>query len=389
MKVCRREFRMVFKTFLKVVNKCKFPIILYTAILLFFAGINTTTNETTLDFTAEKPDILVINNDKEEGITKNFLEYLDENTTIKKDIKDDEKSIKDALFYRDVQYIVYIPENFNEKFMAGKNPAIEVKSTGEYQSSLANMIVERYMKIANNYVASTNSEEELFAKIKTTLDKKADVEVTSHMDTKAISRLGVFYNFAAYCFIAISIYVICTILMIFNEEKISKRTMIGSTDYKKINFKLLVANSIFCVLVWAVYWIFARILIGEIAFSKYGCMMSLNALIFVSSTVTFGFLLSKFIKDKNAITAIVNVIGLGSSFLCGVFVPMQFLPDSVLHIARVLPAYWYVSNNELIGNSEYFTAEVFKNFGINSAVLIGFAFVFFVITNIVSKRKKA
>ena len=380
---------MVFKTFLKVVNKCKFPIILYTAILLFFAGINTTTNETTLDFTAEKPDILVINNDKEEGITKNFLEYLDENTTIKKDIKDDEKSIKDALFYRDVQYIVYIPEHFNESFMEGKNPTVEVKSTGEYQASLANMIVERYLKVANNYREATSNEDELFEKIKLTLDKKADVEVTSQMDTKSIARLGNFYNFAAYSFIAISIYVICTIMMIFNEEKISKRTMIGSTDYKKINLKLLIANSGFCVLIWAIYWLCARALIGEIAFSKYGCLMSLNALIFVSSTVTLGFMFSKFIKDKNAITAIVNVVGLASSFLCGVFVPMQYLPDSVLKIAHVLPAYWYVSNNELVGNSEQFTAEMYKNFGINAAVVLGFAIVFFVITNIISKKKKA
>ena len=114
---------IVYKTFLKVLNKCKFPIILYSAILLFFAGINMSSNDNTMDFTAEKPNIAVINNDKEEGITKSFLEYLHENTNIK-DIKNDEQEIKDALFYREIQYIVYIPEGFSDSFLDGKNPQL-------------------------------------------------------------------------------------------------------------------------------------------------------------------------------------------------------------------------------------------------------------------------
>jgi len=377
---------IIYKTFFKVLNKCKFPVILYTVLLLFFAGFNMSSNDKSMDFTAEKPEIMVINHDKEEGLTKNFIEYLKENTVIK-DINNDEESIKDALFYRDVQYIIYIPENFGEKFLAGKNPQIEVKSTSDYLSTLANMIVERYMKVAKNYVGSTSDNEELYKKINDTLNKKAEVEVTSKMDTTSISRLTRYFNFSAYSFIAISIYVICTIMLKFNEDKISKRTAIGSIDYKKINLKLLIANSGFCFAIWGIYFLFARILIGEIAFSEYGLYYALNSLIFVLSTVTLAFLVSKFVKNKNTITAFVNIIGLGSSFLCGVFVPMEFIPDFVLKIAHVLPAYWFVSNNELIGSTEVFAEQFFKNFCINGAVIIGFTLIFFIATNIVSKRK--
>lgn len=377
---------VVYKTFFKVLNKCKFPIILYTAILLFFAGFNMSSNDNSLDFTVEKPDIMVINNDEEEGITKNFLEYLKENTNIK-DTKKDEQSIKDALFYRDVEYIVYIPENYSKSFLSGGNPQIDVKSTGEYQSTLANMIVERYIKVAKSYRDSVSSDEELFEKISSTLSKKADVQVTSKMDATSLSRLTRYFNFSAYSFIAISIYVVSTILLIFNEEKINKRTVIGSVDYKKINLKLLIANSGFCFFVWAIYFICARILIGELTFSKYGLYYAMNSFIFVISTVTLGFLVSKFVKNRNTITALINIIGLGSSFLCGVFVPMEFLPDFVLKIAHVLPAYWFVKNNELIGSTENFTSEVFKSLGINALVIIGFALAFFVATNIISKRK--
>ena len=116
---------IIYKTFLKILNKCKFPIILYTGILLFFAGVNMTSNDQSMDFTAEKPDILIINYDKEEGITKNFIDYLKENTTVRTDIENNEQAIKDAIFYRDISYIIYIPKNFGEDLLAGKNPELQ------------------------------------------------------------------------------------------------------------------------------------------------------------------------------------------------------------------------------------------------------------------------
>lgn len=378
---------IIYKTFLKVLNKCKFPIILYTGLLLLFAGVNVSTNDQTIDFSATKPDILIINNDKEEGITKDFIDYLKENTTVRTDIENSEQAIKDAIFYRDISYIIYIPENFGEDLLAGKNPELQFKSTGEYQSTLASMITERYVKTANKYIESGETGEELYTKIKETLDKKAEVEITSKLDTKTLDRLTFYFNFSAYSFIAISIYVISTIILIFKSEKINKRTVIGSTDYKKINTKLLIANTGFLLLIWAFYVVMAKVLIGDITFSTQGLYMILNSLVFLCSTVTLGFLLSIFVKNKNTITAFVNIIGLGSSFLCGVFVPMELLPDFVLKIAHILPAYWFVKNNELIGDTEVFTSEVLKNIGLNAAVVLGFAILFFIVTNMVSKRR--
>ena len=377
---------VIYKTFLKVLNKCKFPIILYTGILLFFAGFNMSSNSQTTDFTATKPRIAIINYDKEEGITKDFINYLHENTEVV-DIENTEQKIKDALFYREIHYVIYIPEHYNENFLAGKNPQLEIKSTGEYQASLAGMITERYVKVAKLHASSGKTEDELYKSIKDTLAKKADVEVTSKLDTTSLSRLTFFYNFSAYSFLAIAIYVISTIMMIFKSEKINKRTVIGSTDYKNINFKLLIANSGFCIIIWAFFVIMARVLIGDIAFKIQGLYMIVNSLVFLFSAITLGFLVSLFVKNKNTITALVNIIGIGSSFLCGVFVPMDYLPDFVLKIAHILPTYWFVKNNELIGTTEKFTSEVLKNLGINALVVIGFGLLFFVLTNIVSKKK--
>ena len=66
----------VFKTFWKVVSKYKGTIILYTVMLIVFGGLNMSSNNTDINFTNSKPDILIINKDEEKGLTKNLINYM-------------------------------------------------------------------------------------------------------------------------------------------------------------------------------------------------------------------------------------------------------------------------------------------------------------------------
>ena len=136
----------VFKTVLKIVNKYKFTILLYTVMLIFFGGTNFKTNNNSISYVATKPDIFIVNYDEETGITKDLIDYLSKNTNVK-DLKNDEESLNDALFYRDVSYIIYIPENFRNDFLNGKNPEIPIKTTQEYNSVLAENLLDNYIKI--------------------------------------------------------------------------------------------------------------------------------------------------------------------------------------------------------------------------------------------------
>jgi len=73
----------IFKTFLKVLNKYKVTIIMYAVILIFFAGFNMKNNDNSMSFIASTPDVLIINNDEEKGITKSLINYIKENSNIK------------------------------------------------------------------------------------------------------------------------------------------------------------------------------------------------------------------------------------------------------------------------------------------------------------------
>lgn len=377
----------VFKTFLKILNKNKFIIIIYTAFLIGFGGFNMQTSQNSTNFVASKPDILIINKDEENGITKNLIKYITDNSNIV-DIKDNEEARNDALFYRDVNYIIYIPKNYSNDFINGKNPKIEVKSTGDYQASLAEMLLSRYIKIANTYMSNIKDEEELISKINETLSKQTEVEITSKIDTTGLAKATFYYNFASYSILACLVYVIALILSSFKNEKIQKRTTISSMNYKKLNRRLLLSNSLFSIVLWVFYILLSFILIQDTMWSNQGIIYIINSFIFTICATTIAMFIGNLVTNKNAINGIVNVVALGSSFLCGAFVPMEWLPDSVLKIAHIFPSYYYISINEALTTIEVFNSETLKPIITNIGVMLGFTVLFVILTNIVSKRKR-
>ncbi len=377
----------VFKAFWKILNKNKFIIIMYTAFLIGFGGFNMQTSENTTSYVATKPDILIVNYDEEKGITKDLIRYISDNSNIV-DIADNEEARNDALFYRDVNYIIYIPENYNNDFMDGKNPKIDIKSTGDYQSSFAEMLVTRYVKVANIYQRMVKDEDELINKINDTLSKETEVEITSKLDTNGLSKAAFYYNFASYSILAALVYVIALILSSFKNKNIHKRTTVSKTHYRTINRQLLLSNCILSIILWLFYVVLSFILIGKVMFSTQGLMYLLNSFVFTMCATTMALLIGNLVTNKDAINGIVNVVALGSSFLCGAFVPMEWLPDSVLKIAHLLPTYYYISTNETLKTLEEFNFETLKPIITNMAIILGFAVLFMILSNVVSKKKR-
>ncbi len=377
----------VFKTFLKVLNKNKFVIILYTIILLLFGGINMQTSENSTNFVASKPDVLIINNDEDIGISKNLSDYIEKNTNIVK-VEDNEEAINDALFYRDVNYIIYIPKHYRQDVLNGKNPEIEIKSTGDHSGSYAEMILSRYIKVQNVYAKEIENEDELIEKINETLSEEVNIQKTTTLDTNSLSKATFYYNFASYSILAGAVYVICLILSSFREEKVRKRTIISSMSYKKHNRILLISNGLFATVLWLLYVVLSFAFVGDIMFSTQGIVYMINSFVFTICALTIAFLIGSVVNNKNAINGIVNVVALGSSFLCGAFVPMEWLPDFVLKIAHILPSYYYISNNEMVTNLETINFETLKPILTNMGIMLLFAVAFIIITNVLSKRRK-
>ena len=389
----------VFKTFLKVLNKCKFSVILNTVILLIFAGVNMTTSDTQMNFEATKPDILIVNQDTNIGITQNLTKYLEENCEIIA-VKDNEDAINDALFYRDVNYVIYIPQNYRQDVLKGENPEIQIKSTGDYQASYAEMLLARYVKVQNIYVeelakqaddktlAEEKLEKEIIEKINQTISKQTEIEMTSKLDTTGLEKATFYYNFANYTLLAGAILVICLILSSFHEEKIRKRTIVSSMKYQKHNRILLLSNGLFVLVLWLFYVLISFFVVGNVMFSIQGLIYIVNSFVFTLCALTIAVLVGNIVNNKNAMSGIVNVIALGSSFLCGAFVPVEWLPDTVLKIAHCLPSYWYIQSNEIVKTMEEFNLETLKPIMINMGVVLLFSIGFVIVTNLIARKKR-
>lgn len=378
---------IVFKTILKILNKLKGMLILYTVMLILITALTQTSDNNITKFEESKPDILIINKDEHSDLTNNFVKYLAKHANLADiDINAEEK-INDALFYRDVNYVIYIPKNFTNDILQDKEPIINYKSTNDESASYSQMLVNKYIKTALIYKDYYQAND-LIKKINETLSTNTNVKIKTHLDTSKVSAATRYFNFLNYAFLAGCVYCISMILASLKEENVNKRTIISSYSLRKYNRIVLLSNACVIFLMWLFYMILSFILFKKLMVSFNGILYMINSLVFAFCGLTIGFLIGNITQNKNAIGGIVNVVALGSSFLCGCFVPISYLPNYVLKIAKILPSYYFVTNNELTKSIEIFSWSSIKPLFINTIVIICFGILFIIITNFINKKKQ-
>ena len=159
--------------------------------------------------------------------------------------------------------------------------------------------------------------------------------------------------------------------------------------YIKNNLNLLKASSIYGLIVWILYCLIALILFGKNILTITGLLFALNALVFTFSVLTLALLISSLTSNKNAINGIMNVLSLGSAFLCGAFIPTEWLPETVVKISHIFPAYWFVNSNDIFASLETISIETLKPVLINTGVILIFSIVFIILNNIITKKKES
>lgn len=378
---------IVFKTILKILNKLKGLIILYTIMLISVTLVNQTSGNVD-SFEEVKPSVIIVNNDKSKnGVTNHFIKYLENHMEVKDiDIGNEEK-IDDALFYRDVSLVVYIPDGFGEDLLDNNDVSVEYKISGDKGSSYGKMLVQNYFdsfNIYNNYYDG----DELFDRLDNALNLDVNVEVKSKIDSNSLSRMARFFNFLNYAILAGCVYSISMILASLKSENVRKRTIVSSYDYKKYNRIVLGACSIVIIGMWLLYMILALIIFKDLFISMNGLWYVINSFVFSLCSLCIGFLIGNITQNKGAISGIVNVVSLGSSFLCGCFVPFEFMPDYVIKIAHIFPTYYFVINNEALKVMDNFSLSSVSPLILNMGIVLIFGVCFVIITNYVSKKKQ-
>jgi ABC-2 type transport system permease protein len=114
----------------------------------------------------------------------------------------------------------------------------------------------------------------------------------------------------------------------------------------------------------------------------------LNSFGFAICGASISFLIGNLVKSQSAISAVSNVITLGSSFISGVFVPQELLGSSVLKIASFTPTYWFVRANDSIAALTQFDFTHVKNILSYILIELGFGLAFFAIALVIGKKRR-
>jgi ABC-2 type transport system permease protein len=383
----------VYKAFFKVILKNLNQIMIYVVVFISLAiGLaNTNTNPVAANFTETKVKIAFINYDTNSRLIEGLNNYLSKNTNIV-NIPDDTQKLQDALFFREVEYIVKVPKGFTEGLLTGKVIQLEKTAVpGSTSGIYIDSVINKYLNTAKAYKSNMGnlSDDELLSYIENDLAQKTEVKLNNSVGEVSKSEKSAFYfNYLAYSLFATLILGVCSVMIVFNNTDLKKRNLCTPIKLKNMNFQLILANLSYAVLAWFAMIITSLFMYGSYMFTGRGLLFLLNSLVFTFAALSISFLIGNVIKSKNAMSAAANVVALGTCFISGVFVPQALLGKQVLALASFTPNYWYVKSNNIIASLVNFNMENLAPIFLNMLIVIGFAVAVLTVTLVVIKQKR-
>ena len=245
---------IVFKNYLKVAKSFLPIIIVYTLIFVGIATISSTSGAQNTDaFEASESRIAFINHDQESSFINSFQKYIKENAEYV-NIQDSDEELRDALFFRKVDYIMIIPKGFTDDFLNNKDVKIETMEVPDsYNSMYSKTLMNKYLNTAKLYLKADIADDKLTQYVSRDLNIHTDVDFHNVVVDNNIAKATTFYNFANYTLLAIIIVVVSMVMISFNEEKIRRRNLVSSISYQSFNRQLLLGNIITSIGVWSLY----------------------------------------------------------------------------------------------------------------------------------------
>ncbi|MFA5536423.1 MAG: ABC transporter permease [Bacillota bacterium] len=384
----------VYKALFKVIKKNLPMLMIYVVVFLFFAIFlsNVNTNPLEEDFTETKVNMVFINNDGDSLLAAGLEGYLGQNANFVF-IPDESKQLQDALFFKEVEYILKIPKGFTASFLAGSETELtKAAAPGSTSELYLNSLINKYLNTVRIYLSYTANLtiEELLARAEEDLAQKTTVRLealTGKTETTKSEKCAYYYNYLAYSLIATLTLGVGAVMVVFNNLDLKRRTLCSPVKLRDLNLQLILGNLSYGLAAWLVMILASIIMYGSYMFSGKGLLFLLNSFIFTLAILSLSFLIANVIKSLNAANAVANVIALGSSFISGVFVPQALLGKTVLTIAGFTPTYWYVKTNNLIAELVYQPHDLKPIFG-NMLIVIGFAIGILLLTVVITKQKR-
>lgn len=351
----------VFNAFLKI-SKKNLPMALiyvglFFVLMTFFVSSNTDNNT----FKAARLDVSVIDMDNTDA-SRALTEFIGQNHKLV-EIENDKDNILDALYYEKTDYVLCINEGYSEKISNGDSDGLftNYKVPDSYTGVFIDNLVNQYVSTLKAYIAGGNSYDDALTKTDSLLSEEISITVQSFSDGKDGSedfpkKTAYYFQYLAYVMISVLITILSKVILTLNNKEVRSRTNCSCMTVTSQTAQIILGSAVVVGVIWVIFMAASFFMNGGTFTEKY-LLAVLNSFVFTIVSTGIALLIAALAPKSDSVSIISNIVALGMSFLCGVFVNQSLLGESVLSAARFLPAYWYVrANNMLAGLSE----EVFN-----------------------------
>lgn len=380
----------VFKGYMTLVKRNFHMVLMYLGIFLGIAVLTQTANskKTEDSYETAAVNIAVIKED-DSRLADGLYDYLAETHNIVS-IGDEKKDIQDALYYRYVEYVVVIPQGYQEKFLNGGAKLQTTKLPQSESSQYIDAQINNYLNGVNVYYQSGYSVKEAVERASEQTKITGKIKLLDQNGNAGQREpFAEFLRFYPYIIIAILGLTVARIMMRFRSKRIRQRMACSAVSLSRQNMEGVLALCITSVGIWGITILLVLILYGNrFVLSPNKWYFLGNTLIITLSALAMSFLIGVLVKKETVLTSVVNTVALGMCSLCGAFAPLDLLGNNVKRVSQFFPVYWYELLNDMLGQFHELSEDMLQTIWKGYAIQLAFALACLFVALAISKAQR-
>lgn len=339
---------IVYKYFLKLAYRLKSYAIIFLVIFMGMGLSQVLGNQEVTGFQDTKYKVVI--KDESEG-NSDIINAM--TASLKKDHKvtlttNSDNSMKEAVYANDADGAIWIPSDVDARINKGEE-ALNMEIGNSLEGNLLREYVNSYIRYAVVLKNQGKFSAENMDKI---LKEQATVSVISKdatvKDADYYAKFGeIYFSYTPFVYISVFIFLLGLIFALLEKDEVAKRIIIGMKSVNRVTFEKFLGGLTVVGIIVGINLVFVAILAPSFYVSA-GAPKSLMLTISMALTAyALAFLCSVIIGDNRyGYSAASTVVGMGLSFISGIFVPLSLLNPVAISIAKFFPVYYVISAAE-------------------------------------------
>ncbi|MCQ2521041.1 MAG: ABC transporter permease [Lachnospiraceae bacterium] len=340
-----------FKLFFKILNRYKGQMIMFVGIFASVIISVTKSNSASGDATSYMSRTVqyALFDEDQSVLSGAIAAYLAESQELVENIPNEKRALQDAIYNGDIDCSLVIPAGFGDALLAGDGQEdLQIVTYADSQEAvLFETALDNYINILANYLQLGYDAENAVIQANRVMDLTVDVTFPDGGEVKDFNPAHFFFIYLAWVMIMIIVNGVGPVLSAFKEKECSRRIYCSSCKFSSLQGSMYAGMAVLGTVLTIFFAVLGSIIVGKNVSLNRILLYGVNLLCYTVVALSLVFLFSAITRKQAVLSMLANVVSLGMSFICGIFVPMELLSDGVEKAAHFLPAYWYGQAVEL------------------------------------------